>query len=314
MIHPMFKHFHELLESSTVTFGTRSGVFPIDRITSNYANIQNILENGLRSEHPNIVDVTYGACDFNRFSVLIGRGTHSLLEDISNVLSSSGDHRLKAYIITEVIQSSHLHPIPNPELLIVEALNHFKHFEDHDLEARFHSSLGAYYFHSNHNISAALQHSQIALSLAQANGNLKRQCDALDILGLIEIVAGDHAAGRAHSREVQRLAKISGDVRREAHGLHSEAISLMSLGNYRECIALTRRGRAALNLCGLSHGRTNYWFMEVQTEIHKLKSEYVDAHDIQSQILRYTINDNYQQGVSLISIAEINILTGVPRP
>ncbi|KAJ7042185.1 P-loop containing nucleoside triphosphate hydrolase protein, partial [Mycena alexandri] len=48
MIHPLLKHFHELLESSMATFGMRSGMVPIDRITSNYTNIQNILRYGLQ--------------------------------------------------------------------------------------------------------------------------------------------------------------------------------------------------------------------------------------------------------------------------
>ncbi|KAJ7693501.1 P-loop containing nucleoside triphosphate hydrolase protein, partial [Mycena metata] len=47
MIQPMFKHFQELLESYSATVGTRLGAGPIDRITSNYTNIQNILQNGL---------------------------------------------------------------------------------------------------------------------------------------------------------------------------------------------------------------------------------------------------------------------------
>ncbi|KAJ7779643.1 P-loop containing nucleoside triphosphate hydrolase protein, partial [Mycena metata] len=47
MIQPMFKHYHELLESYRATVGTRLGTIPIDRITSNYTNIQNILQNGL---------------------------------------------------------------------------------------------------------------------------------------------------------------------------------------------------------------------------------------------------------------------------
>ncbi|KAJ7779632.1 hypothetical protein B0H16DRAFT_1279092, partial [Mycena metata] len=47
MIQPMFKHFHELLESYSATVGTRPGTGPIDRITSNYTNIQNILQSGL---------------------------------------------------------------------------------------------------------------------------------------------------------------------------------------------------------------------------------------------------------------------------
>ncbi|KAJ7779595.1 hypothetical protein B0H16DRAFT_1829544 [Mycena metata] len=312
MIQPMFKHFHELLRSYTVALGTSSGVFPIDRITSNYTNIQNILQNCLQRKHPSIVDVAYCACDFNEFSQHISRGVTSLLEDISNVLSSSEDHRLKAYIITELIRSLPHHLVSHLEALIVEALNHFNYFDDPDLEARFHCSLGDYYFQFNH-ISTALQHSKIALSLAQANRNFKGQCDALETLGFIETTAGDHVAGRVYAREVQRLAKISGDVYREARGLFNEAISLISLGHYRECITLTRRGRTALSLCGLSHGPINYSLMRIQAEVHKLKSEYVEAHDIQNQIFQETANDNYQQGFTLIDIAEINILMGVSR-
>ncbi|KAJ7779651.1 P-loop containing nucleoside triphosphate hydrolase protein, partial [Mycena metata] len=47
MMQPMFKHFHALLESYSATAGTRLGTGPIDRITSNYTNIQNILQSGL---------------------------------------------------------------------------------------------------------------------------------------------------------------------------------------------------------------------------------------------------------------------------
>ncbi|KAJ7018878.1 P-loop containing nucleoside triphosphate hydrolase protein, partial [Mycena alexandri] len=47
MMQPMFKHFHELLEAYKATAGTRLCRGPINRITSNYTNIQNILQNGL---------------------------------------------------------------------------------------------------------------------------------------------------------------------------------------------------------------------------------------------------------------------------
>ncbi|KAJ7023970.1 hypothetical protein C8F04DRAFT_1303410, partial [Mycena alexandri] len=47
MIEPLLKHFHELLESYRATFGMRSGIDPINRITSNYTNIQNILQTSL---------------------------------------------------------------------------------------------------------------------------------------------------------------------------------------------------------------------------------------------------------------------------
>ncbi|KAJ7779628.1 hypothetical protein B0H16DRAFT_1829680, partial [Mycena metata] len=118
---------------------------------------------------------------------------------------------------------------------------------------------------------------------------------------------------RAHAREVQRLAKISGDVYRETRDLYNEAFSLQLLGDYRECIALTMRGRTALRLCGLSHGQVDFGLMGIQAEVHKLKSEYVDAHNIQGQIFQEATNDNYQQAFSLMNIAEIEVMMGVSK-
>ncbi|KAJ7019271.1 hypothetical protein C8F04DRAFT_1323917, partial [Mycena alexandri] len=303
MIQPLLKHFHELLESYLAAFGTTSGTVPINRITS---NIQNILKASLWREYHNVVDVIYCTCNFNRFSLRIGRGATTLLEDITNLLPSLEDHRLKAYSIAELFRSWRNDSNSPPESLIVEALNHFKYFDDPDLE-------GWYYFEHDHNIPTAVQHGRFALSLAQSNENYGGQCDALVTLGQIETFAGDHAAGRALAREAQRLAKIFGDVYREARGLYYEAVCLMSLGEYPECMALTIRGRTMLGLCGLPHGHLNYVLMEIQGEVHKLKSEYVEAHNIQSQILQQTANDNHRQGVSLMSIAEIEVLMGVSK-
>ncbi|KAJ7025857.1 hypothetical protein C8F04DRAFT_1298620 [Mycena alexandri] len=306
MIQPLLKHFHELLDSISVAFGTTSGTVPINLITSNYANIQNILRYGLQREYHDVADVIYCTCKFNHFSLLIGRGATTLLADITTLLPSLGDNRLKAYSIAELFRSWKNYSNSRPESLIVEALNHFKYFDDPDLE-------GWYYCEHNHNIPTAVQHGQFALSLAQSHGNYGRQCDALIILGRIETFAGEHAAGRALAREAQTLAKISGDVYKEAHGLYYEALCLMSLGEYQECMALTIRGRTMLDLCGLSHGGLNYALMEIQGEVHKFKSEYVEAHNIQNMILQGTANDNQRQVFSLISIAESEVLIGVSK-
>ncbi|KAJ7026018.1 hypothetical protein C8F04DRAFT_1190935 [Mycena alexandri] len=159
----------------------------------------------------------------------------------------------------------------------------------------------------------ALQHGQIALSLAQSNGGYRMECDARDTLAHLETFVGHRTAGRAHAQEAQRLARICGDLWREACGIYQEALCLMSLGQYQECMALTIRGRTILGQCGLSHGQTNYMLMGIQAEVHKLKSEYVEAHNIRSQNLQATANDNYQQAHALMNIAEIEILMGVSK-
>ncbi|KAJ7021816.1 hypothetical protein C8F04DRAFT_1313200 [Mycena alexandri] len=288
MIQLLLKHFHELLESYGATVGTRSGMAPIDRITSNYTNIQNILQTSLHREYHNVVDVIYCICDFNWVSLCIGHGATTLLEDITNLLPSLEDHRLKVYLITELVQSWRNHPISHPELLIIEALNHFKDFDDPDLE-------GSYYFQHNHKISAALQHGQIALSLAKANRNLRGQCDALHTLGELGTFAGDHTAARAYAQEEQMLANICGDLWKEACGLYIEAISLQFLGEYQECMTLTIRARTILGLCGLSHGQLNYGLMQFKPIFTGLNLNI------------------YQQGLALINIAEIELLMGVSK-
>ncbi|KAJ7728493.1 hypothetical protein B0H16DRAFT_1470462 [Mycena metata] len=135
------------------------------------------------------------------------------------------------------------HPISHLDSLIVEAFAHFKHFNDPDLEARFYCDLGFYCFHHDHDITTTLQHVKTGLFLAQSNGNLRRQGDALNILVQLKILAGDYVAGRACFREVQKLAKIRGDLGSEAE----------------------------------------------------------------------TVNDNFQQGISLMNIAELEVLMGVPK-
>ncbi|KAJ7028888.1 P-loop containing nucleoside triphosphate hydrolase protein, partial [Mycena alexandri] len=105
MIQPLLKYFQELLESYTAAFGTTSGTVPINRITSNYTNIQNILKTNLQREYHNVVDVIYCTCDFNRFSLRTGHGTTTLLADITTLLPSLEDHRLKAYSIAELFRS-----------------------------------------------------------------------------------------------------------------------------------------------------------------------------------------------------------------
>ncbi|KAJ7032087.1 P-loop containing nucleoside triphosphate hydrolase protein [Mycena alexandri] len=141
MIRPLLAHFHELLELYATVFGKASGALPISRITLNYTNIQNVLHYGLQREHLDSINTIYCMCYFSRFSMHIGRGTTPLLEDITSLLPSLDDHRLKAYVITHLFISSAYKPISQPETLIAQALDHLKYFDDPELEFPYRSSM-----------------------------------------------------------------------------------------------------------------------------------------------------------------------------
>ncbi|KAJ7716775.1 hypothetical protein B0H16DRAFT_1476526 [Mycena metata] len=257
----------------------------------------------------------YCTCDFNQFSLNIGRGATPLLDDITPLLPSMSDHRLKLYFIVELLSSLRYHSISEPEILIAQAINHLKHYNDPELEFKFHRALVRYYSEHTHDIPKAVKHCQTALFLAQENGDYRGQCIAIHKFSWIEWLRGNYTAGRAYAQEVQKLVKISGDLFQEAQSLYTEALCWKVLGYYKYCISQSTRARTLLALCGMSYGDLNYSLMNSQAEVHKYKSEYIEAYNIQNQILQkmLEVHNDYRVGFTLINIAEIEVFMGVSK-
>jgi hypothetical protein len=134
LVCPLLKHFKELLELFVEYYGTQSSSTTVARISSNYSNIQNILWNGAQQGHPDLVNTIYCACDFSYFSQLIGWGSISFTHQIRNILPRPCDHRLEVYYILTFFNSYDHSTMSDTETLVFEALEHFKHFDDLDLE------------------------------------------------------------------------------------------------------------------------------------------------------------------------------------
>jgi hypothetical protein len=135
LIQPLLKHFQELLEFFMEYRGNQSSSSTVARVSSNYSNIQNVLQNGLHQGHPDLVNSIYCTCHLNHFTQTIGQGATPLIQKIQNVLPYPHDHRLEAYFITERLNSWALfHSIFNLDTLVSAALEHFKEFDDPDLK------------------------------------------------------------------------------------------------------------------------------------------------------------------------------------
>jgi hypothetical protein len=137
LIRPLLKHFQELLEVYMEYRGTQSNSSTVTRVSSNYSNIQNILQNGLQQGHPDLVNSIYCVCYLNNFSRCIGQGPTSLLQQIQNILPHPCHHHLEAYFIAEHLDSWGLYQNLNADTLVSEALEHFKEFDDPDLKCMF---------------------------------------------------------------------------------------------------------------------------------------------------------------------------------
>ncbi|KAJ7738716.1 hypothetical protein B0H16DRAFT_1694681 [Mycena metata] len=284
MIGPLFKHFQELLQVYLADMGKQSSALYIERLNSNYTNILNIIQNGLYPGHPNLGDSISCASHFIQFNLTIAKSAIPLVDKVTTLLPHSEDHRAKASFAVRLFSGHKSHSIPHPEALIAQTLEWLRTFDDPDLEATFYTNLGYYYLELD--IPAALKYSQMGLSLAKSHGNIWRQSAALFRLSWIKWQTGDYITAQTYAREVQRLAKISGDLHREAHGLYTEALCCQMLGDYRECIFLVKRASALLELCGLSQGDLNYVLMNCQAGAHVLKSEYAHACTLHTQLVQ----------------------------
>ncbi|KAJ7838139.1 P-loop containing nucleoside triphosphate hydrolase protein [Mycena leptocephala] len=134
LVRPLLKHFKELLELFMEYYGTQSSSATVARITLNYSNIQNILWTGAQQGHPDIVNTIYCACDLISFSQLIGKRNIPFADHIPSILPQLHDHHLEAYYVLTLFNSFRYSPISNAETLVVEALEHSKHFDDPDLK------------------------------------------------------------------------------------------------------------------------------------------------------------------------------------
>jgi hypothetical protein len=137
LVRPLLKHFQELLEFYTEYLGTQSSSGTVSRISSNYSNIQNVLQNGLRQGHPDLKDSIYCTCYLNAFSRVIGQGPIPLLSQIHDTHIHPLDSHLEASFITELFNSRTSYPISNPDALASQALEHFERFDDPDLKCMF---------------------------------------------------------------------------------------------------------------------------------------------------------------------------------
>ncbi|KAJ7734433.1 hypothetical protein B0H16DRAFT_1467562 [Mycena metata] len=217
MITPLFKHFHKLLEIYT-TLGDHerpSGAALHNQIVANYTNVQNILQKVLNLQHSDMVSGVYCASHLHRFNSAIGRSTISL-NILTTLVPLPGENQLRVFVITQILASWRFWLPPRPELLIVEAMERVKHFDDPQMKLYFYIALAKYYFQCKQDIPAALKGLQIALALVKSSRDSNGHCAALLALSEVQYCIRDCVGALSHAQALQRIANTAGDLFTEA--------------------------------------------------------------------------------------------------
>ncbi|KAJ7135126.1 hypothetical protein C8R46DRAFT_1325918, partial [Mycena filopes] len=313
MIKPLLCHFQELVEVHTTHRGQKSGVMLVTQVKSNFTNIQNIFRHDLYSEHSEFRDTVSEICNLSRFSCLEGQGKISLMDELSG-FAPKFDHSGHVTFIMETLKSWQSGSISNSNALIVQGIEHLHHCDASMLKARFYLVIANYYLVHSHDIQSAIGYYGMALHLAEIVEDATSQAQALLGLAYMKWLVGDYRASQAYAQKAQQIAQIHGNLYQEAQTLYYDSLCSLpgALGNYTQSLTLVGRARTLLPLCGMASSDVAYGLIERLGEVHKLKSEYEEAHKIHSHILQGPLAHNpRQRGFSLLNLAEIEISMGV---
>jgi hypothetical protein len=133
LVQKVFKYFEEILKFYREYNGTQSNFKTVPQIKSNFTNIQNVLQWGLKQKQPILSDSIYCVCYLSHFSDIMHTKT-TLMGHSQDLLTQLNDHRLKAYFMIDLLNRWQSYPTSEPEALALRALEHLEHVDDPDLK------------------------------------------------------------------------------------------------------------------------------------------------------------------------------------
>jgi tetratricopeptide (TPR) repeat protein len=150
------------------------------------------------------------------------------------------------------------------------------------------------------------------LSLAISIGSFDGQSRALEQMALIKRDSGDFSEAIEDALKSQGAAKIAGNLYIEASALLVEAACRQYFGSYSYCLSLLDRAMHLLELCNMSGGTKHDDIRNAQAEVYRCKSEYVEAHNIQSHQLHDSSAEQnpWAHAMTLLNIAQIDVEIG----
>jgi tetratricopeptide (TPR) repeat protein len=178
-------------------------------------------------------------------------------------------------------------------------------------KASFDIAVGRYYLSIKNDPSTAMTFFKKALSLAQSCGDTKHQSNSLTFIADLEWHIGNYFSALKLACEASRVARLSANVYVEANTLRIRGLCCLSLGNYKDSIAQLRKARKLLERCGISRGDFQWLTILDEAQVHALKSEYLEATSIYSQIASTSVQQcpSYN-AVAMLNLAEIGVFIG----
>lgn len=264
LIVPLYKFFYSLIDLFE-DFGEYSSQATIKRLSGNINNISSVLQLGFKVPYTDMKTIVHCICKFAHLSWQIQSiACYNLLHLVSPHIASLHDlalHGQYLYIlaITNSKWESHKDHLSNA-MKLFKASNNLK---GQGLLLFF--SLYIYYIliyivrvfdriaivdlYAG-DISSALDHSQIAITLAKQTCDLSLQSLTLYTLSSIQHYEGNYHLAILAAHQSLLLAKDSGNLDREAGALLQQSRTYIELGNFQKASALLVEAQTLFSAIG----------------------------------------------------------------
>jgi hypothetical protein len=103
LLQSLLEYFDEMLKFYVDYPGTQSNSCTVPQIKSNFTNIQNVLQWGLKQKQPNLLKSIYCVCILTDFSQVSMHTPTLSFGQVQDMLPQLHDHQLKAYIMIELL-------------------------------------------------------------------------------------------------------------------------------------------------------------------------------------------------------------------
>ncbi|KAJ7245078.1 hypothetical protein C8J57DRAFT_1680067 [Mycena rebaudengoi] len=136
---------------------------------------------------------------------------------------------------------------------------------------------------------------------------LRDVVNALHGICQVLILTGKPLSALMHTKEAYRCTQHMGDIYGQAWSLYLQARCHVMLANYQHARHLLQNSRDMLTACGQQQGALWLTILNVQAEIHLLKSEYQESHQIQIAIASSCHPTSHIAVMANLNIAIIDI-------
>ncbi|KAJ7212736.1 hypothetical protein C8J57DRAFT_1483578 [Mycena rebaudengoi] len=303
------EHFHQILDLWNQFKNLNvSDIQP--QISQNLGNFNTVLHDGLEPEGLDIVQNLRSILFLNNFYNRVHDTYSPLLLQLSGQMLHWKDNQIFGEYLIELLDTSEYLPDLDLNSDITLGTQHVTS-KDPLEQSRWYHSLGLYLQMAKSDLAGALQYFQTAYSLAESTGYPTIVgYHALASICAILIDTGKPLSALTYAKEAYRYAEHIGDIYGQAQSLSLQGQSHLYLANYWHAQHLLQKSGHILATLGHQQSRLNLAILNVQAEIHLVKSEYLESRKLQLAIASSCQATSYKGILANLNMAIIDITTG----